>query len=89
MPNTVLEEEATWGDRVGQYSKAIVATVTPAVTLGGSLALLLPAEKAAPITVVVSALTGFLTWLAANTDILKSQADAAEDAIEDVLGRDI
>ncbi|UVT31018.1 membrane protein [Gordonia phage BirthdayBoy] len=89
MADTVLEEEATWGDRVGQYSKAIVATVTPAVFLGGALALVLPAEQAASITAAVASVTGFLTWLAGNTEILKRQADEVEEAIEDAIGREI
>ncbi|QNJ55344.1 membrane protein [Gordonia phage LittleFella] len=89
MENVVLKEEATWGDKVGQYSKAIVATLTPAVTAGGYLATKLPAEQAAVVTTIIAGVTGFLTWLATNTRILSEQADEAEEAIEDVLGRDL
>lgn len=79
----------SWGNKVGQYSKAIVATVTPAIALGGSLGALLPAEQAAPITAVVAAATGFLTWLVANTKGIQDIADSSETFAEGVAGRDL
>lgn len=80
---------STWGEKVGQYSKAIVATLTPAVTLGASLGAWLPAEKAVPVTVAVSAVTGFITWLTANVGKLQEVADSTEDTAESIANRDL
>ncbi|AWY06523.1 membrane protein [Gordonia phage Trine] len=79
MTKVIPESQATWGDRVAQYSKAIAATLTSAAGLGATLSQSLPAEQAAGITAVVAAVTGFVTWLVANTEILRQAADAAED----------
>lgn len=85
----VVAQKATWGDRVAQYSKTIVATVTPAIALATSLGATLPAEQAAPITVGVAAATGFLTWLVANTKLLQDNAIAVENVAEQITGRDL
>ncbi|QLF84000.1 hypothetical protein SEA_UPYO_21 [Gordonia phage Upyo] len=75
----VRAEDATWGDRVSQYAKTIAAAGTSAVATGATLATLLPAEQATAITAVTSVVTGFITWLTANTEILRGAADAVED----------
>lgn len=89
MAKTVIAQKATWGDRVGQYSKSIVALLTPAIALGTSLGATLPAEQAVPITAGVAAATGFLTWLVSNTKLLQDNAVAVENVAEQITGRDL
>ena len=86
---TVLEEDASWGDKVAQYSKSIAATGTSALALGTSLGALLPAEQAAGITAAVALVTGFITWLVSNTEILRQTADSFEELGEGLTGRDL
>lgn len=81
--------ENTWSNKIGSVSKAIVATVTPAIALGASLGSLLPADQAAYVTAGVSIATGFLTWLTTNTPRIQELGDSAEDLAEDTLGRDV
>lgn len=91
-PNTVSVEfagEPRWGNAVTRSTKAIVATLTPAVALGGTLGALLPAAQAAPIAAGVSLVTGFLTWLVANAPKVAEIADSTEEFAEDVTGRDL
>lgn len=89
MSKLVLKEKATWSDRVSQYSKSIVATLTPAVALGASLGATLPADLSIPITAGVAIGTGILTWIASNTVLLSSLAEAAEELGESITGRDL
>ncbi|UVF61559.1 membrane protein [Gordonia phage Genamy16] len=84
-----VQYKRTWGNVVSKNAKAVVATLTPAVALGTSLALTLPANIAAPITAGVSVVTGFITWLTANTEELVEVADSVEGLGESALGRDI
>ncbi|QXO13688.1 hypothetical protein SEA_DUMPTRUCK_33 [Gordonia phage DumpTruck] len=84
-----IQYKRTWGNVVSKNAKAVVATLTPAVALGTSLALTLPAHIAAPITAGVSVVTGVITWLTANTEELVQVADSVEGLGESALGRDI
>lgn len=84
-----LVGEPRWARTVGRSAKAIVATLTPAVALGGTLGALLPAAQAAPIAAGVSIVTGLITWLTANTGHLKAIAGSTEEFVEDVTGRDV
>ncbi|AFA72325.1 hypothetical protein GPOL_c12700 [Gordonia polyisoprenivorans VH2] len=84
----IAASQATWGDKVSQYSKAIVtgvgfasATVTDIVSAVGTH---IPATELAWINGAIGAATLIATYLSRNTEILKELADDTEEVVHQI-----